>query len=173
MDTTYSSDLAGLGGLGAMMAFLGVFIFIFLIIGIFIYILNALALYKMASNRNINNPWFAWIPFLNMYLMGLIIDEKVYLGSWEIPYAQLILPLGTLVVSFISSLLAMIPYVGGIISFLLTIVLAVYICAALYRIFKLYKPESAVLYLILSIIFSILQPIFLFTMRNNEYTEYK
>jgi predicted PurR-regulated permease PerM len=170
MDTSYTSDLAGLG---AIMAFMGVFIFILLAVAVVMYIFSALALYKMASNRNINNPWFAWIPFLNLYLMGEIIDQRVYLGELEIPYAQLVLPLGSLAVGLISSLLGAIPYIGAIIAFILPIAWAIYVFAAVYRLYKLYKPGSAVLYLILSIIFSILQPIFMFTMRNNEYTEYK
>ena len=65
-------------------------------------------------------------------------------------------------------ILGAIPFIG----FLCPIAYAVYYYAALYRLFKLYNADKAVLFLVLSIIFTFLGPIFLFTMRNNQPVEY-
>ncbi len=44
-------------------------------IGVLInYILQAIALYSLAKNRNIKGAWLAWIPVLNAYTLGAISD---------------------------------------------------------------------------------------------------
>ena len=96
--------------------------------------------------------------------MGKIINEKVAFGSWVIPYAHVFLPL----LPFASGLLSMIPFIG----WLFPMAYAVYYYGALYRLYRMYKPENAVLFLVLSIIFAITQPFFLFSMRNNQEEEY-
>lgn len=39
------------------------------------YILTSLALYSIAKRRNISNPWLAWIPVGNLWIMGSISDD--------------------------------------------------------------------------------------------------
>lgn len=150
--------------IGMIASFFLAYFLIALIIAIVCYVFTSLALYQMAKNRNIENPWLAWIPIANMYLMGKLLYEKVAFGSSIIPMAHVILPL----LPIVCGILAFIPYIG----WLFPIVNAVYYCAALYRLFRLYKPDNAVLYLVLSIIFPVLQPFFLFSMRRYQDQEY-
>lgn len=39
------------------------------------YIFMALGLYTIARNRRIRNPWLAWIPVANLWLLGSISDQ--------------------------------------------------------------------------------------------------
>lgn len=39
------------------------------------YIFMALGLYAIAKNRRIRNPWLAWIPVANLWLLGCISDQ--------------------------------------------------------------------------------------------------
>ncbi|ALU15854.1 hypothetical protein ACH52_3107 [Eubacterium limosum] len=158
----YSSTDAGVAAI--ILSFLAAYFVIILVIGIVCYVFNSLSLYQMAKNRGIDSPWLAWIPIAKTYLMGKIINEKVAFGSWVIPYAHVFLPL----LPFAGGLLSMIPFIG----WLFPIAYAVYYYGALYRLYRMYKPENAVLFLVLSIIFAITQPFFLFSMRNNQEEEY-
>ena len=56
---------AGLGVLGGM--FVG-----FLVVGVALYVYFALALQAIAKKTNTPNPWLAWIPVANVYLMTQI-----------------------------------------------------------------------------------------------------
>lgn len=49
--------------LGLGMAFLTT------LFGLINYILSALAIYKIAKVEKVNNPWLAWIPFANSYMV--------------------------------------------------------------------------------------------------------
>jgi hypothetical protein len=62
-------------------ALLGGFLFIFCIILLVAYVYHALALQTIATKTNTENPWFAWIPILNIILM-LNIARKPICGSF-------------------------------------------------------------------------------------------
>ncbi|MGL4283041.1 hypothetical protein [Eubacterium aggregans] len=151
-------------GYAALFGLIMSFAVVFIVIGIVLYVFTALALYTMAKNKGIEYAWLAWIPVANGYVMGEVMDDKVAIGSSVIPYAKWILLLG----SIVTGLLAMIPYIVWIFS----ILYLVYYYCAIYRLYKLYKPDNAVLYLVLSIIFGITMPFFIFSMRNNTPQEY-
>jgi hypothetical protein len=135
-------------------------LWIVIIFCIVTYVFSALGFYTMAKNKGIDHAWFAWIPFLSSYLMGELIDDFLPFGDNKLPYAKWILTFG----GFVS----LIPVIGGFLS----IVYCVYFFIALYRLYKLYKPDSATLYLVLSIIFEITMPFFIFSIRDNTPQEY-
>ncbi len=54
-----------------ILLFMG-FIVVALIFLVIIYIYTALALYAIAKRTKTKNPWLAWIPFANIYLMTQI-----------------------------------------------------------------------------------------------------
>ncbi|MCX7708596.1 MAG: hypothetical protein N2484_01975 [Clostridia bacterium] len=151
------------GALG-ILAFLGMFMLVFVIIGIVAYVLMALGLYTMAKNRGIENPWLAWIPIANLYILAKLIGT-LSIGGWQVPNLEMFLPLATVVVVFTS----WIPVLG----FLISIANVVLLAFALHKLYKMYRPEQATLWLILTIvgfvtgILAILGPIFLFIMRND------
>ena len=40
-----------------------------------LYVLSALGLYTIAKRRAIANPWLAWLPYGNMWILGSIADQ--------------------------------------------------------------------------------------------------
>lgn len=148
-------------GAFAFLAIFGAFLFIFVIIALVMYILLSLGLYKLAQNAGIENPWLAWIPIANLYILGKLV-KKVNLGSFEIPSLEIVLP----VASLATLILANIPFIGWIIN-LAYIVLLVLV---LYRLFSIYRPEQATLWTILSVLLvGIGMPgILIFVMRNDS-----
>ncbi|MGI6707497.1 MAG: hypothetical protein ACOX6S_15125 [Clostridia bacterium] len=154
----YNYDAAG-SGIGALFAILAGLMFFFVIIAIVLHILMALGLYKMAQNRGIENPWLAWIPVANLYILGKLIGS-LSISSWEVPSVELFLPIGAVV----AAILGQIPLIGGLIS----LAFAVLMFFALHRLFKIYRPQSVTLWLILSIILFFMGPIFIFIMRNDS-----
>ena len=52
-------------------------------LGIATYVLTALTFYTVALRRGLNNPWLAWIPVANLWLLGSISDQYRYLVKGE------------------------------------------------------------------------------------------
>lgn len=152
-------------GLFALIAGLGIFtISMLLLIPIILYVFSSLGIYTMALRKNIQYPWLAWIPIIKLFVLGEIIDEIVLISSLKIPYAQVILPIAAVCTSaFIA-----IPYLGWLIG----IGVAIYNYAAYYRLYKLYRPDSTILFLVLSIIFPFMLSIFPFVLRKEKPYEY-
>lgn len=44
------------------------------------YIFMSLGLFTIAQNRRIPNPWLAWIPLANLWLLGCISDQYCYVA---------------------------------------------------------------------------------------------
>ena len=47
------------------------------------YVLTALAIYSVAQRRGLKNPWLAWIPVANVWLLGSISDQYRYVVKGE------------------------------------------------------------------------------------------
>jgi Family of unknown function (DUF5684) len=59
-------------------ALMGGFLFFFCIILLVAYVYHALALQTIATKTNTENPWFAWIPILNIILMLNIARKPIW-----------------------------------------------------------------------------------------------
>ncbi len=130
------------------------------------YVLNAFSLYQLAKKRNFKYAWMAWIPLAYLYIIGALINDKVKIGSLKIPHAAIVLPLVSVAASLGVILSGSIPFIGILLSIVILILEAVYIFAAYYRLFKIYVPKNAVLFTVLSIIFPIVEPFLIFSLRN-------
>lgn len=53
------------------------------VLNIACYVLTAIALYAMAKRRGIQRPWLAWVPVVNVYLLGCIADQYRYVAKGE------------------------------------------------------------------------------------------
>ncbi|MBQ2667551.1 MAG: hypothetical protein IJF56_02845 [Clostridia bacterium] len=71
MDAFYDYDAA----LAGVMVGLLIVYFLALGAGIASYVLQALGLYTLADRRRLPNPWMAWIPYANYWLIGGIVDD--------------------------------------------------------------------------------------------------
>lgn len=54
------------------------------LLSILCYVLTALGLYTLASRRGIRKPWLAWIPVLNMWILGSLSDQYRYVVRGEV-----------------------------------------------------------------------------------------
>ena len=73
-------------------AFMGAFFLIFCIFLVAYYVYHALALQTIATKTNTENPWFAWIPILNIILMLNIAKKPIWwILLFLIPLANIVI----------------------------------------------------------------------------------
>lgn len=53
-------------------------------LGVLVYVLQALALYTIAKRRGISKPWLAWIPLVNVWILGSISDQYQYVVKRQV-----------------------------------------------------------------------------------------
>ncbi len=126
------------------------FIFIFLI-----WLIKAIGLYTMAKNNSDKYAFLAFIPYGCLYTKGAIIGKTKLYGI-EINNPELLLP--ALVISMF------LPFTKCITS----IIFLFFYFGILYRLYQKQVPNLAVALLIFSIIIPILQPFFIFFIRNSN-----
>ena len=155
-----------------MVAFLMIIVVITIALGIIAYIFTSLSLYKIAQNRRIPNPWMAWIPIVNGYLLGNIADDINAYSNKNSNY-KIILLVTNIITSGVGGIMfAVISTTlndGSHFTLILRLILlaqTIIQLFALYIIFKDYKPNSAVVYLILCIFIPISLPFILYSLRN-------
>lgn len=168
-----------------------------LLLGIAAYVLNALALYTISRRRGLNKPWLAWIPVVNCWLLGSLSDQYRYVVKGENrSKRKWLLILNILMFALTAAIVVMIIVVAaatimgnyhfrarmtadvtglviGILGLCLpmagiAIAYKVIRFMALYDLYRSLDPENSVLYLVLSILFSIPEPFFLFFNRNKD-----
>lgn len=113
------------------------------IIGIAFYVFFSFALYKLAQKRGIPNPWMAWIPIVDFYVLGQMV-RSTKISTFEIPSLEIVLPIGALAVAILGRIVVL----GTLIS-LAFYVLLFFVLLTLY---KQYIPEKAMTYAVLSIL---------------------
>ena len=156
-----------------MLIFVIVFIGIAFLSAIAVYVLQAIALYKMATKLGHQNPWMAWIPYANTYLLFTLPDKKLKVlafnkevdrstGFW----IWLAITLGGSVIQGIFSAFTVIPVIGPIIVSLVPIAIMVariFITYSAYKdLYDMFVDESqATPFAIVSIIVPITSVVFL------------
>lgn len=164
-----------------------------------IYVLSALALYTIAKRRGINKPWLAWIPVVNVWLIGSISDQYRYVVKGEIRSKRktlLILNILNMVMYVLMFVFLILMIVGLVRSEMYnysedaalmeimrsaigTVCVAVIVMGisiatmivryiAMYDIYVSMDPSNSVLYLVMSILFSVTEPFFLFFNRDKD-----
>ena len=164
------------------------------------YVLTALALYTVARRRGLKNPWLAWIPVADSWLLGSLSDQYRYVVKGEHTHHRaFLLFFRILTVVLTLSLLGLVGSLcfqvfGGMMrqdvipdlllmqifrqatSLLvvglpllgISIAYCVFRFMALYDVYRSLEPENAVLFLVLSILFRVTEPFFLFFSRNKD-----
>ena len=163
------------------------------------YILTSLAIYTIARRRRLDNPWLAWVPVVNCWLLGSLSDQYQYVvkgqntsrRKWLLVLNILknLLLTGILVyvivivagavnsgiiggfgrrgaMDLIAPALTLLSCVLPYVSIVLALGIIRYI--ALYDVYRSLDPSNAVLYLVLSILFSPTEPFFLFFNREKD-----
>ena len=152
-----------------------------LLFSIAIYVFTALSLYTVAKRRGIAAPWLAWVPVAGLWVLGSLSDR--YLTQGQIRHKRISLLVwtgaswvltGGIVVGTIAAIAG--ASVGAILTVLClalavacaAIVYVVLYFMALYDVYASCDPQNAALYLVLSVFFRFLVPVFLFLSRNLE-----
>ena len=162
------------------------------------YVFTALAIYTIAQRRQIKHAWMAWVPVVNVWILGSISDQYRYVVKGEIRNKRKVL----LITSILQCVLAWAAVIKMIITVvnlaisggqmsnememvrqilsgfvffipvaILGIVMLVFRIMALYDLFSSCDPANNVLYLVLSLIpgiNTVTQPLFLFLCRNQD-----
>ena len=163
------------------------------------YVLTALALYTIARRRRLKNPWLAWIPVADSWLLGSLSDQYRYVVKGEHKSKRKILLFFRVLITImwislmgllvnlcfhavgnafwgtmtedrvfqilhqaLNLLVVLLPLIG------ISIAYAVFRYMALYDLYKSLDPANSVLFLVLSILFGVTEPFFLFFSRNKD-----
>ena len=168
------------------------------IVAIASYVFCALALYTIAQRREIKKAWLAWVPVLNVWILGSISDQYRYVVKGEVRSKRKVL-LTLNIINFILGWAAVIKVIVTIVMFafgridlnnemevirlalsslvwfipvaILGIVSLIFRIMALYDVYTSCDPANNVLYLVLSLIPAInqvTQPLFLFLCRDKD-----
>lgn len=167
-------------------------------LGIAAYVLTGLALYALAKRRGIRNAWLSWVPVVNCWIVGCLSDQYRYVVKGEVKNKRktlLILNIISAVIALAIIIVAVVMAVGAIQSAVgpydqeqlgslllslgtllvlclplagISIAIKVVYYMALYDIYTSCAPQNNVLYLVLSIIFNVTEPFFLFFSRNRD-----
>lgn len=162
------------------------------------YVFSSLAFYTIASRRGLKKPWLAWIPVVNVWILGSLSDQYRYVvkGQYKSKRKSLlvlnilstVLTLTLLVMALVwvggafaagphgmvagdgADMIAAALSVLGLSLPLVGVVIAICILRymALYDVFRSLDPDNAILFLVLSILFRVTEPFFLFFSREKD-----
>lgn len=149
-----------------MLVFLVILIyFIFFIFGFISYAFNSYGLYEIAKKEGIRNPYIAWIPYINRYILGKIAFKSI-VNAIILVILNIIELILLSVILFVKNVEAL--YLFAIISLLLSIVVSVYTYIAHYRLYRKYSKSTIIMTILDVVSCGILGPFFIFAIRNNE-----
>ena len=173
----------------AFAAVFGVIGLISLGLGLVMYIFLSLSLFTLAKRRGILHPGLAWVPVCGArWILGSLSDQYASLTGAKLRCSRHILLWGELVltaaaipllvfaIQLLTATLAgqdvtmQLMQLNGVQTLLnlASIALSVMIYIAPYKVYKSCDPKHATLFLVLSIIFSITMPFFVFACRNKD-----
>ena len=176
------------------LAFLGVAIVVLLVVlavALLGYVLGSIGIYTIAKRRGIHNPWLAWLPVGNHWIIGCISDQYQYVVKEKVRNKRkvlLILNIVSVVVNIalqVASNAALMTLfmdgsqsgllAGGAISIASSLICSginiaslVFYYMAMYDLYTSCNPQNNVVYLVFSIIFRVTEPFFLFFNRNKD-----
>lgn len=164
------------------------------VLGVIFHVLRAAGICDMSSSLGIKNPWYSFVPVLDAYAFGRlsargkksavsVVYAVIELIFWGLAAAVAV----TAVFGWIDLLFAADKALAAgkelsaadfsVISkiilpmFLLGIVAVarkVFSAICAYKVFKIFKPNLAVVFTVISVVLSVALPILLFSVRNNS-----
>lgn len=180
-------DVGGFAFIGYLLL-LGLFA---LAVGLVFYLLQAVGLYKMGKTVGVSAPWLAFIPVVNVFALGKIAETPTE-GKKPMKYGTILLLLNissslisnimsfrivNKIVEVISQFdetniedfildIAVTASETSVLTSVLSVIYVIFYYIALYKVFKLFSPDNATVFLVLSILFGIALPIIIFCLRN-------
>lgn len=199
MQYSYSYYADSEAGMVAYILFYAVYMLFAGGFSVMLYVFRSLGIYTIAKRRTLNNPWFAWIPVVNLYLLGSLSDQYQYVVKGKNKNKRkwllgLNIVLAVLYVVMFGLLIAMIVKLGsnaaagfseakmtqmamrsalGMLAGIVPIAAAalalnVIRFVALYDVYNSADPRNSTMYIVLSILFPVTEPFFLFFSRKKD-----
>ena len=84
MHYSYSYSADSEEGLVAMILFYALYAFFGGGFAILLYVFRSMGVYSIAKRRELKNPWFAWIPVVDQYLLGSLSDQYQYVVKGKV-----------------------------------------------------------------------------------------
>lgn len=168
------------------------------LVGLAGYIMESIGLQAIAKRRGLNHPWLAWIPVGRDWLIGSVSDQYQYLVKGEnkskrklmlglsiAKWACAVAAVVTAVILFdrldftrgfgsdkVLAAMLMGPVLAalviGCVIGVVSVVKMVFHYICMYDLYRSCDPHNAVAYLVLGILFGILEPIFLIVVRKKD-----
>lgn len=167
-----------------------------LVLAFVIWIFRSVALYSMAKRRWIKNPWLAWLPMGNDWILGSLADQYRYVTEsrtqnrriWLVAMQGVVLLIevmafGIALAEGLQMGLAgtdMTEQIGftvvramgtgllGLLVSVLSITHFVFRLLSLYQVYMSCNPKNAGVYLVFSALVPVTEPFFLFANRKKE-----
>ncbi len=150
--------------LNMLLAVGGFAAFLFFILGVGLYLLFSIGLYGLAKTERTGNDWFAFVPLLQLYIVGKILKE-IKISNYTVPMLELVLPLAPIAVGIAGGILEAVPLLGTLLQMLLNLAYAVFSIMVMYRFYKRYKGDQATVMTVLSVLLFFMGPIYVFNLR--------
>jgi len=164
-----NSDTAAGMFVAAFGAFIFVMLLIIILIAIGFYVLKAIGLYRIAQRKGFAHAWLAWIPFAQTYLYAEIIGPELKIGTVKIPQFPWIYVAIIYGSTFIAGILSLIPVIGWILSALLGPAIYAASIYVMYRFFKIFEGDNAIINTVICAIFPVVFPIMILVMREKAF----
>ena len=154
------------------------------------YILQSKAMYAIAQRRGIENPWMAWVPFCNSWMLGAISDQyqqavwgdvknrRKSLLTWHIVYTVVISIYmnGYMIFMFaaeegdeeLTMVLALLFVMVALAMIAVSVIYMIQYYKALFDLFRSSDPGRSMMYLMLSIFVQFPLPFFMYSCRNKD-----
>ena len=154
------------------------------------YILQSKAMYAIAQRRGIENPWMAWVPFCNSWMLGAISDQyqqavwgdvknrRKSLLIWHIVYTVVISIYmnGYMIFMFaaeegdeeLAMVLALLFVMVALAMIAVSVIYMIQYYKALFDLFRSSDPGRSMMYLMLSIFVQFPLPFFMYSCRNKD-----
>ena len=182
-------EASGFGALGVFLVLYLLIMFFTTAFSLVCYVLQSYGLYTIANRRGIRNSWLAWVPVGNMWILGSISDQYQYVAKGKVKNRRKLLlglNIGLVVatvgwfIAILASALMSESVANGVITFVLIMLLGylafltmvviatVYMYLCCYDLYNSCNPSNGVLFLVLSIIFSVTLPFFIFACRKKD-----
>lgn len=175
-------------------ALLAAVVILVLMIRLIFHVFRSAGLYRIAKNRGIRRAWLAWIPVGNTWIQGNIADQYQYVVKGRIRYRRFVLlwlTVASTALSIAASVLSVDVVIATIARFLFNVgrvnqirmaaftavtsveAIVAVVCLVFHylTVNDLYRSCTKryhVMYLVLSIVFKFLEPVFLFLCRDKE-----
>lgn len=191
MDYSYDYIYGMDDEMGAVIGTVYIIYYLFSIgLGIACYVLGSLGLYTIAKRRGISKPWLAWIPVVSVWIVGSISDQYRYVSKGQIKNKRKVLlgmEIGIIALTiamFVGMVYAAVAMDGAAaesgVALVLVLLLAVLVLVvvslvfmvfyymAMYDLYTSVNPPYNVVFLVLSIIFNVTEPFFVFFNRKKD-----